>query len=138
MTLGIVFGKRVWIGLGVSVGVMSLLVSLLAALVTQGVVSQTQCGVWLSVFYGIAAFVGGRLAMGGVPLRACVTAALFYGMVWLLALWGEGEVRFAPLGWYATAAVVLGGIAAVFTRSGRGRRRRGYRGKRYNAGKIKR
>ena len=129
MNVGMLFGKRTWIGFGVSVMGMITLLSLGALLVIKGVIPMNIAPLWLWISYGIAAMVGGRIA--GKSLQACafMPAGLLYIVAWGMALCSECEISFITNGVGITVAVLAGAIIAFLT-SGKKKHKKSIRGKR--------
>lgn len=129
MNVGMLFGKRTWIGFGVSVMGMITLLSLGALLVIKGVIPMNITPLWLWISYGIAAMVGGRIA--GKSLRVCafMPAGLLYIVAWGMALCSECEISFIANGAGITVAVAAGAIIAFLT-SGKKKHKKSIRGKR--------
>lgn len=121
MRLGVLFGKRTWIGFGVTVGVVVLSLLLGALLAVRGILPAGSITPWICATYAIAAFLGGCVAAMGQGRRLCglVPAVLLYALMWLLALCSECVIDFAANGVAFTCAVLLGGIAAYMSRRGK-------------------
>lgn len=125
MNIGVLFGRRTWIGFGAALILMVLWLMLGALLAVRGIVSDGIV-VWIAAGYLVSSFLGGCVAGKGQGRRLCamVPALLLYVVVWLLALCSERVVDFASCGVWYTAAVALG-AAAAWIRCGGKKKRRG-------------
>lgn len=132
MSAGMLFGKRTWIGFGVTVGVMLLSLLLGALLAVRGILPAGGMAPWLWVSYGLAAFIGGRVAAVGQGRQLCalVPAVLLYALAWLLALCSECVIDFSAHGVGITIAVAMGAVIAFMSCGGKKKRSRGKKGKR--------
>ena len=131
MSGGILFEKRTWIGLGAAVGVMGVVFLLGSLLIVHGVLPIGTAAPLVWIGYGMAAFIGGRVAAASKRgwLCACIPGLMLYVLAWLLALCCEGKIDFSANGAGITIMVVLGILAAALGSKPKKKRRHGKRGK---------
>ena len=110
MSAGILFGKRTWIGFGIAVGILLIMVLLGALFIVRGLLPMGAVSPWLWVSYGVAAFAGGRVAAAGQGRKLCafIPGIFVYVLAWLLALCSECMIDFAANGLGITIAVAIG------------------------------
>ena len=128
MSAGILFGKRTWVGLSVTVGVLLIMLLLGALLVVRGFLPMGAISPWLWVSYGLAVLIGGRIAAAGQGRKLCafVPGAMIYVLAWLFALCSECMIDFDANGLEITIAVAIGTLIAFAGSRGKkkGSRRR--------------
>lgn len=139
MSVGILFGKRTWIGLGISLAVLILALLMGALLIVRGLLPMDAASPWLWISYFLAALLGGCVAAGqGQQLCALMPGALLYILAWLLALCSECSIDFAANGLGITIAVVVGIIMALMKGRKKKKSSRSRKGKRPSVRTIRR
>ena len=139
MNAGILFGKRTWIGLGVSIGVLSVSLLLGAFFIVRGLLPMNVASPWVWVSYGLATLIGGRITAGKEKkLCALVTGAMLYGLAWLLAMCCESTVDFAANGIGITIAVFAGVIVVLLSSRHKKKGSRGRKVKRTSVRTVRR
>ena len=125
MSVGILFGKRTWIGVGAAISTLLLMVLLGSLLIVREILPMEAVSPWLWLSYGLAAFVGGCLAAVGQRRKVCafVPGTMVYVLAWLLALCSECRIDFASNGIGITIAVGIGMLAAFMGYRGKKKRR---------------
>lgn len=128
MSAGILFGKRTWIGFGVSVGVLLVLLLFGAFFIVRGMLPMNAASPWVWVSYGLAALISGRVAATRQDQKLCalITGGMLYGFAWLLALCCECTLDFAANGIGITIAVFAGVLIALL---GNKKKKKGSRGR---------
>ena len=126
MSTGVLFGKRTWSGVGVALGVLIVVLLIGALLVVRGILPMDAVSLWLWFSYGLAVFVGGRIAAAGQGRGVCaiVPGATLYVLAWLLALCSDCTIEFSANGLGITVAVAIGVLLALM---GGKRRKKGTR-----------
>ena len=107
--------KNTWIGLGAAVCVLLLGIALGAVLLNRGTLGCQSQSTYLVVLCGAAALLGCFIAARGKRqhlLRALVTAALLYLLLWILTLMADGIAVFDGYALRIGASCFLGGVAA--------------------------
>lgn len=139
MRVGDLFGKRTWIGYGVSLGVLLLMLLLGSLLTVREVLPMNFVSPWLWISYGTAALLGGYIAAAGKGRHMCaiVPGTMLYVTAWLFALCSECPITFAANGLGITVAVCMGMILALICRKGK-KRSRSRKVKRPSARRIQR
>lgn len=128
--------RQFWISVAVTAAAALLLNALGAWLVVWGLLPVEKAWVWVSIAWGMAAFVGARAAASGKEqtlLRGALNAAVTIGLLWIVGLttpgtWG-GEGRWI---WYLAAAAA-GAFLAALMPAGRRRSKRQGRGRQMRA-----
>lgn len=140
MSAGILFGKRTWIGIGVTIGVLILMLLLGALLIVRGILPMGAVSPWLWVSYGLAVLIGGRVAATGQGRQLCalVPGVVLYILAWLLALCSECTIDFAANGLGITAAIAIGMLIAFMSSSRKKKHRRNKAAKRPSVRTIRR
>ena len=125
MRVGALFGKRTWIGYGVSLGILLLMILLGSLLTVREVLPMNFVSPWLWISYGAAALLGGYIAAAGKGrhMYAIIPGTLLYVTAWLFALCSECPIAFASNGLGITAAVCMGMLLALICRKGKKRSR---------------
>ena len=125
MSVGILFGKRTWIGVGAAISTLLLMVLLGSLLIVRGILPMEAVSPWIWLSYGLSAFVGGCLAAVGQGRKVCafVPGMMVYVLAWLLALCSECRIDFASNGIGITVAVGIGMLAAFMGCRGKKKRR---------------
>ena len=139
MRVGDLFGKRAWIGYGVSLCVLLLMILLGSLLTVREVFPMNFMPPWLWISYGAAALLGGYIAAAGKGRHMCaiVPGTMLYVTAWLFALCSECPITFAANGLGITVAVCMGMILALICRKGK-KRSRSRKMKRPSARRIQR
>lgn len=122
-----VAGRRTWLGAAAAALVLLAGLGIAALLLVRGAAPESAMRPLVWIAGGAACFCGGRVAVrgggdGALP-RALAVSACMYGAMWLAALTGEGEVRFAQGGAALTCAVWGGGLLAGLTGARRRKKR---------------
>lgn len=140
MSVGILFGKRTWVGVSIAIGILVVMLLLGALLIVQGLLPMRAVSPWLWASYGLAAFVGGCIAAAGQGRKLCafVPGTMVYVLAWLLALCSECRIDFASNGLGITVAVGIGMLAAFMGCRGKKKRRRSRSVKRPSAKALRR
>ena len=131
MSIGILLGKRTWLGILLAFAVTLLLDAVGALLLVKGVLPVSVMTGWSVGSWALGSFAGVRISLrpdcGSLPV-ALAAALLIYGIVWAVGLSAYDTAGFR-LG--VTAAVFGGGLLAALLpkRAGKRRNRQG-RGKR--------
>ena len=123
MSVGILFGKRTWVGFSIAIGILVVMLLLGALLIVQGLLPMRAVSPWLWASYGLAAFAGGRVAARGQGRKICafLPGTTVYALAWLLALCSECAIDFAANGLGITIAVAVGMLVAFM--GGKGKRK---------------
>ena len=140
MSVGILFGKRTWIGVGAAISTLLLMVLLGSLLIVRGILPMEAVSPWLWLSYGLAAFAGGCLAAAGQGRKLCafMPGTMVYVLAWLLALCSECRIDFASNGPGITVAVGIGMLVAFMGCRGKKKRRRSRSVKRPSAKALRR
>lgn len=123
MSAGILFGKRTWIGIGITVGILLIMVLFGSLLIVRGILPMGAVSPCLWISYGVAALIGGRVAAAGQGRKLCafIPGAMVYVLAWLLALCSECMIDFTANGLGITVAVAIGMFIAFI--GGRGKKK---------------
>ena len=132
MKIGDWLGRRMWLGLAVSLLIWAGMGLMGAGLMLKGLVPE-MAGEWLIVSWAAASLGGSVIALRGKQkrlLHAVAQSALLYSLSWTMAFSIQTELSFSAHGVQITAAVFGGGlVAALFPDNGRKKAHIGARGR---------